>query len=187
MVTGDYCQINGVVGPSSINAQWQVTVTGANTCTLNGSSDATAYVSGGVLSGSDLYAVDAVERAYANPNGCPYTTVSANTVTVTPTVSAIYVPAAFVADYKTKVVLALAAFFANFPLGGINVDAATNILPISAIEGVLYAAGQQSGAIYTLSVSGLQLNGGLADISLGTPGNAVLGSTAALLANVVGV
>ena len=48
-------------------------------------------------------------------------------------------------------------------------------------------AGQAKGAIYTLSVSGLTLNGGLTDVSLTPTGDAVLGSLTALLAAVQGV
>lgn len=188
LASGDYVQINNVVGPTAINNQWQITSTGSSSFTLNGSSDATAWVSGGTVSGGDLYAVDLVLRTYARPNGSLLATVSCISVAITPTAT-IYVPAAFVSDYKTKVQIALTAYLGNLKIGGLNVDGATNILPISAIEGVLFAAGQNNGQIYTLSVSNLLLNGSNADVSLGTTGFATLGSgaLAALLAGVTGI
>lgn len=188
LVSGDYAQINGVVGPVSINAVWQVTVLDPNNITLNGSSDATAYVSGGVISGGDIYLVDQVVRTYARPNGSPLVTQSAIGIPVTPAAT-IYVPRAFVADYKVKVQIALIAYFTNIlKIGGLNVDGATNILPISAVEGVLFYAGSNNGQIYTQSVANLTLNGSTGDLSLGTNGVATLSGAAiaSLLNGVVG-
>ena len=45
--TGDHITITGVGGCVEANAQWVVTVTGANTFDLNGSTFTNAYTSGG--------------------------------------------------------------------------------------------------------------------------------------------
>ncbi len=48
-VTGDYVSISGVGGNTNANGQWQVTVTGATTFSLDGSTQNGAYTAGGTV------------------------------------------------------------------------------------------------------------------------------------------
>jgi hypothetical protein len=184
MQTGDWCQINGVQGMTGVNGTWQVIVLSSSTFSLNGSTGAGAYTGSGFVSGGDLFAVNAVVNAFTTPNAVTEKTQSAASVTVTPTAT-VYVPNALTGDYASKMTAALTAYFASFPIGGYNVDNANNVLPISAIEGLLFAAGQQSGSIYTVSVNGLQLNGQGSDIGVGSTGIAALGSLSGI--QIVGI
>src|SRR5215469_319267 len=183
MQTGDYAQVNFAQGLAGLNGRWQVTVTGSNTFSLNGSTGTGAYTGQGTVSGGDLFAVSSVLQTYATPNAVTQITQSATPVTVN-VVATVYVPKAFASTYAAAWPVALAAYFSAFPIGGLNVDNATNVLPISAIEGLLYAVGSSEGSIYTLSVNALTLNNVNADVALGTSGVAVLGTTTI---NVVGV
>lgn len=185
LVTGDYAQVNAVNGVNGVNGVFQITKVDNNNFQLNGSVGTGAYAANtGQVSGGDLYAVEAVLAAYTTPNTVTEITQSATAVGAA-IGAIIYVPAAFVTQYQTAVSTALAAYFASFPIGGLNVDGQTNILPIGAIEGLLYAIGQQGGQIYTLSVTAVTINGGAIDLQLGATGVAVLGSTAAI--QVIGV
>lgn len=178
-LTGDYVQVNGVQGLSGANGTFLTTKVSANQLSLNGSTGSGSYTSGGQLSGGDLYAVSAVLAAYVEPLAV---TMSVQSATAVPTTVAatVYVPKAFVSDYTTKMTAAITAYFASFPIGGLNVDGASNVLPIGAVEGVLFASGQTSGQIYTLSVASVTLNGSPFDLPLSATGVAQLGSLAAI-------
>lgn len=185
LVTGDWGQVNGVLGLTGANGQWQVTRIDANNVSLNGSTGAGAYTaSTGLLSGGDVYAVNAVLQAYATPNGVTSAAQSAGNVAAV-VAATVYVPASFVGDYTTKMTAALTAYFASFPVGGLNVDGQVNVLPIGAVEGILFGAGTQLGAPYTLSVTGVTVNGAPNDLSLGPTGVAVLGILTGII--VIGV
>lgn len=171
----DYCEVNGVQGINGANGQFQITFIDANTFSLNGSTGTGVYTANtGQVSGGDLYAVGAVLATYATPNGNTETTQSATGVTATIT-ALVYVPNAFVSQYIAAMTAALAAYFSSFPIGGLNVDSQQNILPIGAIEGLLFAAGTQGGSIYTLSVTAVAINGAQTDLALGATGVAQLG------------
>ena len=178
LVSGDYVQVNLVGGISGANGTFVCTVLDANNITLNGSTGTGVYTAlSGQLSGGDLYAVNQVLQAYCVPNGTTAITQSATPVTVT-IKATVYVPNALLITYTTAMQTALTSYLASFPIGGLNVDNASNVLPIGAIEGVLYAAGSvAAGQFYTLSVTGLTLNGVAQDLSLGTIGVAQLPST----------
>ena len=171
-VTGDYGQVNGVQGLVGANGQWQLTFVDANHVSLNGSSGSGAYTSGGVFSGGDLYAVGAVVQAYATPNAVNSSVIAAGNVTITITAT-VYVPAAFAAQYATQMAAALSQYVTTFPIGGLNVDNQTNIMPIDAIIGILYSCGSNAGVIYTRSVANATLNGTPNDLNLTSTGVAV--------------
>jgi hypothetical protein len=170
-VTGDWVQAQGILGLTGGNGVFQCTRVDANHVSLNGSSGLGAYTAAtGQLSGGDLYAVSAVLQAYATPNAVTQTVASATGVAVTVAATA-YVPRAQVGAYTTAVNAVLLAYLTGFPIGGLTVDASTNVLPIGTIEGLIFAAGQQlPGQFYTLSVTGVTLNGVAADLALGPTG-----------------
>lgn len=185
LVTGDWGQVNGVQGLTGANGQWQVTRVDANNVTLNGSTGTGAYTANtGLLSGGDIYAVNAVLRAYSTPNGVTSTTVSANNVNAV-IGATVYVPIAFVSDYITKMTAALTTYFSTFPIGGLNVDGQVNVLPIGTVEGLLFASGQSSGQFYTQSVTGVTINAVPLDLVLTSVGVAVLGTLGGI--QVIGV
>lgn len=185
LVTGDWVQINGGVGLAGLNGRAQVTFVDASHVSLNGTTGTGAYTGGSaLLNGGDIYTIGAVIQAYATPNCVSSVVISAGNV-ATLVAATVYVPASFVADYLTKMTAALTAYFTSFPIGGLNVDGLSNILPISAIEGILFSSGQSNGAIYTFSVAILTLNGAPNDLSLGPTGVAILGVLTGI--NVVGV
>lgn len=184
LVTGDWGQTNGILGVTGANGQFQITRVDANNITLNGSSGTGAYTGGGLLNGGDVYAVGTVIQAYSTPNTVTSNVISAGNVAAVVTAT-VYVPLSFVGDYTTKMTAAITAYFTSFPIGGLNVDAQSNVLPIGAVEGILFSAGQQNAAIYTLSVNNVRINGAPNDLVLGPTGVAVLGSLAGIV--VVGI
>jgi hypothetical protein len=137
----------------------------------------------GAVDASDLAAVNAIIQAYATPKGVTSGVQSATGITVN-VAATVYVPAALVGAYQSQASIALGLYFATLPIGGLNIDNNSNVLPIDAIEGTLFAAGQANGAIYTINVYGLTLNGGSTDIVVGVAGVATLGT---VNLNVVGV
>lgn len=168
--TGDYVQTNGIQGVTGANGVFQCTVVDANHLSLNGSTGTGAYVaSTGQLSGGALYAVNAVLAAYCTPLGVTVVTQAANNVNVT-IAATIYVPKAYVSQYQNAINNTVIAYIGAFPIGGINVDNQLNILPIGAIEGILFASGQQNGQFYVQSIFGLTLNGSANDLVLGATG-----------------
>jgi hypothetical protein len=181
LATGDYVQVNAVLGITGANGVAVCTKLSATTVSLNGTTGAGTYMGGGQLSGGDVYAVNQVIQAFCVPNGVTAITQSANAVVAT-VVATVYVPAAYVSTYTTALGIALPAYFASFPIGGLNVDNAVNVLPIGAIEGLLYAIGSvAAGQFYTRSVTGVLINGVPNDLSLTSTGVAVLGSTAGIV------
>jgi hypothetical protein len=181
LVTGDWAQVNGVQGLTGANGQWQVTFIDSSHVSLNGSSGAGTYTAGsGLISGGDVYAVGAVLQTYARPNAVTSLVQSAVATTLTVT-GVVYVPSAFVGDYTTKMAAALQAYVTSvLPIGGLNVDGLSNVVPLGAIEGILYSAGQSNGQIYTLSVINVALNGVPFDLSLSPIGIATLGTLAGI-------
>jgi hypothetical protein len=181
LVTGDYVQVNAVQGVTGANGVAVCTVLSSTTVSLNGTSGTGVYTFGGQLSGGDVYAVNQVIQAFCVPNGVTAITQSANPVTAT-IAATVYVPAAYVPTYTTALGIGLTAYFASFPIGGLNVDNALNVLPIGAIEGLLYALGSvAAGQFYTRSVTGVLINGVPNDLSLTATGVAVLGSPAGIV------
>jgi hypothetical protein len=171
LVTGDYVQVNLVQGLSGANGTFVCTFVSSTQITLNGTSGSGSYTaSTGQLSGGDLYAVNQVINAYCTPNATTSTTKSA--VGLAPVIAGtVYVPNAFVTTYQTNLTNLFNSYFASFPIGGLNVDTKTNVLPIGAIEGLLWAAGANgSGGYFTLSTTGVTINGVAQDYSMGAQG-----------------
>lgn len=175
-VTGDYVQVNGIQGLSGASGQFVATVIDTTHLSLDGSSGSGTYTaSTGQLSGGDLYAISAIMAAYSTPQAVTVNVVSA--VAVPFVISAtVYVPAAFVADYLTKMTALLTTYFSSFPVGGVNVDNLSNVLPIGLVEGLLFSAGQSNGQTYTTTVSNVTLNGSPTDLALTAQGVAQLGT-----------
>lgn len=172
--TGDYAQINGVGGNTNANGTFQVTVIDAFTVSLNGSTyGGTPYTTGGSFSGGDLFAIDLVIQAKCVPEAVTASEQSATSVAATVT-GTVYVPAALVSTYLASMTSTFAAFQAGFPIGGLNVDSGTNLLPYGDIVGLLYSSGNQNGQIYTKSVFGVLVNGSTADLYLSTTGFAAI-------------
>ena len=182
-VTNDFVQVNGVQGLIGANGTFQCTKISATQLSLNGSSGSGSYTaSTGQLSGGDVYAVSTVLAAYVEPQAVTMTVTSASPLTLTIT-ALVTVPKAFVGDYTTKMANALVAYFTSFPIGGVNVDFVSNVIPAGAVEGILYAAGQNAGQIYTISVAYLTLNGlGFGfDLAISTNTVVQLGSLAGII------
>jgi hypothetical protein len=168
--TGDYAQVNGVLGLTGANGRFQITKIDGTHFSLNGSTGAGVYTAAtGKVIGGDIYAIMSVLQMYCTPNAVTVTVASALTVDATPTAT-VYVPAAKVADYITKMNAALGAYILSFPVGGLNVDNSANILPIGAIEGILFAAGQSNGVYYTQSVTNVTVGGAPVDLYLSPVG-----------------
>lgn len=170
-VTGDYVQVNLVQGLSGANGTFVCTRINATQLQLNGSNGTGSYTpSTGQLSGGDLYAVSQVINAYATPNAT--TAVTKSAVGLAPLIAGtVYVPNAFVNTYQTNLTNLFNSYFASFPIGGLNVDTKTNVLPIGAIEGLLWAAGANgTGGYFTLSTTNVTINGVAQDYSMGAQG-----------------
>lgn len=182
-LTGDFVQVNGVQGLVGANGTWVATRINATQLSLNGSSGAGTYTaSTGQISTGDVYAVSTVLAAYVEPQAVSLFVQAATPLTLTIT-ALVTVPKAFTSDYTSKMTAALTAYFTTFPIGGVNVDFVSNVIPAGAVEGILYAAGQTSGQIYTISVAFLTLNGlGFGfDLAIGTTTAVQLGSLAGII------
>lgn len=168
MVTGDFAYLSGIEGLAGATGYFQITKTGASTFTLNGSTGTGSYTSGGTAECGDLGMVDLILRTNALPDDNGLTTQWASTLSVT-VAGTVYVPVAQVAAYTAALQTALVAYFSALPIGGITGVEASNVIPLDAIVGVLYAAGvtQVGGASSVRSVSGVTLNGVTADLSVG--------------------
>ena len=170
-VSGDYVQVNLVQGLAGANGTFVCTYVNATQLQLNGSNGTGSYTpSTGQLSGGDLYAVNQVIHAYCVPNAT--TAVTKSAIGLAPIIAGtVYVPNAFLSLYQTNLTNLFNSYFASFPIGGLNVDNNTNVLPIGAIEGLLWAAGANgSGGYFTLSTTGVTINGVAQDYSMTSQG-----------------
>ena len=179
LLTGDTVYIAGVEGNTAANGFWEVgTVTGT-TVELVGSAGNGAYTTGGSLEGGDLGLLDLLLQERVVGQAVTESTLAASTATVSISAT-VTVPAAQGSAYLSAAGVALAAFFASFPIGGYS-----GLLPISVIEGILYAAGKVSGSeSYVQRVDSLLLGGSAADFALTSLQNAVLGTVTLTVATV---
>jgi hypothetical protein len=169
-ISGEYGQANGVGGNTQANGQWQITVISPTVISLDASTyGGTPYTSGGSFSGGDLYAIDLIVQAYTVPEAVTATEQSALAVAAVIT-GTVYVPIALVATYQASMQTTMTTYFAGFPIGGLNVDSGTNLLPYGDVVGLLFSSGNQNGAIYTKSVFNVLINGSAADLSLTSVG-----------------
>jgi len=106
LTTGDFVDITGVVGTTEANGPWQITTTGLNTFTLNGSVFTNAYVSGGTI--SDPYVAVALLNSLKAQINAHYTTADIHLINdVVNTIVA--ANASYVAgsgDFSTSITLA---------------------------------------------------------------------------------
>lgn len=180
--SGNYVTISGVLGNTAANGTWSITVTGASTFTLTGSSGNAAYTSGGIVEGGDLGEVDAIIQANCVPNDVTAITQSATAFNVA-IVANVTVPFAQATAYTTAVQQALTLYFTNLPIGGINASGGfAGVLSYDDIVGVLFQAGSIAGQpSYVISLSGVTVNGGSIDVSYPSPtAVAVLSPTPAI-------
>ena len=170
VVTGDYVQVNGILGLTGANGRWIATFVDATHVSLNTSSGAGAYTAlTGQISGGDLYAVQSVLAAYTTPQSVTAFVQAAGPVACSISAT-VYVPASFVSAYVASMTSILTAYVLALPIGGLNVDNALNVLPIGAIEGLLYAAGVNGTQYYTRSVANVLINGSPNDLVVGNTG-----------------
>lgn len=167
MTTGDYCYVSAIQGVNGANGYFQITKTGANSFTLNGSMGTGSYLTGGTVECGDLGIVDNLINIYATPDNFQSTTVWAASADVSVSAT-VYVPAFRVPDYTAAVGNTLAAYFAGLPIGGVSNVEAQNIIPIDAVIGLLYAAGiiGANQTSYVTSVANVTLNGQPVDLQL---------------------
>lgn len=179
--TGDYVVISGVVGTSNANGTWKISVTGASTFTLDTTFGNGVYVDGGQVEGGDLGMVDTIIQKYARPDSITATTSSAVGFSVE-ILATVYVPSNNVSTYLAAAQVALAAYFAALPIGGIS-----GFLQYEDITGVLYAAGLiGANQSYVQQIPFLTLNGVAGDLPYSSP-LAVAQLSPAPTINVVGV
>lgn len=158
--------ISGVLGNTAANGGKVVTVTGANTFSINGSTGTGAYTSGGIVDGGDLGQVDAILRANVVPDGITLVTQSALAFPVT-VVATVIVPQAYLATYQVAAPIALQQLLASYPIGGNPPSGGgPGVIPYSAISGALFDAGVLTvGQLsYVREVSPLTVNGTTADV-----------------------
>ncbi len=179
-----YAVVSGIVGMPNATGTWTLTVVDGTHIDLIGTTFAGFYGGGGVLGWGDVGLVDGIIQANCVPSGTTAITQSATALPVT-IAATVYVPASQITAYTAAVSVALANYFASIPIGGAVADGGTNVLPYSAINGVLFAAGIVSGAAsYVRGITGLLVNSGTVDLTLtsaqvaqisGTPAITVIG------------
>lgn len=164
LASGNYVQISSVLGNTNANGQWVITVTGANTFTLDGSAGNAAYTSGGIVQGGDLGEVDTIIQANCVPDGNTAITDSSTNFNVA-VVCNVSVPQAQAPAFAVAVQTALAVYFASLPIGGNS-----GFLDYDVVLGVIISAGSINGQqSYVVSASGLTLNGGSVDLAFPSP------------------
>jgi len=136
--------VSGVVGNSGANGYWTASAASGSSITLAGSTGTGAYLSGGTVEGGDLGLIDTVIQANAVPLGITATTVSAASQTIG-YAGTVYVPLSQVAAYQAAVAAAITTWLGAIPIGGLNTDNGTNLLPYDDFIGILYAAGIAAG------------------------------------------
>lgn len=180
LLTGFVATVSGVTGNTNANVTATITYVSSTTFQLDGTTGNAAYAGGGTVEGGDLGQVDRLIQDTVVPDGIIAFTVSALAlpINVAATVS---VPQAFVATYNAAVGNALVAYLRSLPIGG-----NAGVVPISAIEGVLFNAGvQPGGTAFVRSITGLALNGVAADVTYPTGDYVALSGTNTI--SVVGV
>ena len=162
--TSDYVEISGVLGNTSANGQWQITVVDTTHFTLNGSIGNGAYSGGGTVEGGDLGEIDYLIQTNCVPDSVTVFTQSATSFDVT-IVAAVTVPQNQVQAYQSNVQTLLSAYFASLPIGGIN-----GTVQYFDLIGILYAGGAVSGAAsYVVSIQSLTLNGSSGNLTFPGP------------------
>lgn len=180
LANGDYVYLAGVEGNVAANGYWQIANLTGTTFELSGSTGTGAWTSGGTVEGGDLGLVDLLINELVVPQAITETTQAASTLAVN-IAATVTVPTAQLGAYNAAVGVALAAWFAALPIGGIN----GNTVPLSVIEGVLYAGGIVGTApSYVQNVASLTLNSVASDVSLTTTQDATLGTVTLTLVGV---
>lgn len=162
---GGYVYIAGVQGLSGVNGYFHATFVDSTHFSLDGSTGTGTYTTGGSAEVGDLGMVDLIVQDNALPDLLTEVTQWAATTTCT-VAATVYVPIAQVSNYQIAVATALSAYFATLPIGGVLNVESNNVVPIGAIEGLLYSAGisGSGGSSYVRSVTGVTLNGVATDL-----------------------
>lgn len=173
---GDQVTITGVTGNTGANGTFTIGAAAGSSLTLTGSVGNGAYVSGGILEGSDLGEVDVIVQANAVPVSVTATTASAGATNVA-VVCNVWVPAAQASSVAALVQTALTNYFAALPIGGLTDDAA-NEVPFDAVLAAIFVAGSQPpGTTTYIQQVTLTLNGGTVNITVPATNVAVLSPT----------
>lgn len=174
MSSGMFALVTGMQGNTAANGYWPITVSGTNV-TLVGSTGNGTWTSGsGNIEAGDVGLVDSIIQAVARPSGVTVVTQSAGSFQ-TNVVATAYVPLQFLADFGSnpttnKGALAVQQYLQSLPIGGITgIDgAAGGVVPFSGVLDAIMQSGTVGGRKYTISVSGLLINGAGADLALGS-------------------
>lgn len=188
LTTGDLVVITGVTGNTAANGSWTITVTGASTFSLNGSTGNGAYVSGGIVEGGDLGYVDQIIQANVVPNATIAITQSATNFSVA-VVAAVWLPASMVTSAASTLQSVISSYFANLPIGGLTDDstalAYTNVVLYDAVLALLSEAfPNPAGGSYVQHAT-LTLNGGTTNLSMTPTQVAVLSPAAVVTVNAI--
>lgn len=155
--TSDPATVTGVLGTTSANGTWTITVTASDKFTLDTSAGNGTYTGGGSVEGGDLGHVDKVIQDNAVPDSVTEQTKSAVAWDVE-VIATVQVPQAQAAAYASAVQTALALYFASLPIGG-DPDTGSE-LQYNDLIGVLYTAGSVNGAVsYVKAIPSLTING----------------------------
>lgn len=182
LLTGYVATVADVGGNTNANVTSTVTVLSPTTFELDGTtSGPSSYTTGGTVEGGDLGQVDLLLQNNVVPDGI-VAAFTASALALPIDVSAtVAVPQAFVATYTAAVGNALVAYLRALPIGGND-----GVVPISAIEGVLFNAGAQAGSpAFVRSITGLTVNAGVVDVPYPTDQYVAISGTNTI--SVVGV
>ncbi len=185
--TGNSVIIDGVLGNTAANGGFTVTVTGANTFTLDGSVGSGTYTGGGSIDGGDLGQVDNVIQDRVVPDNDIAITQSALAFPVS-LLATVVVPQAYLATFQAAGAAAFQALLESFPIGGnVPPGGSAGIVPWSAVEGALFDAGVivPGATSYVRQVTGLLINGSGSDLAYPAPNYVAIEGSVTL--NVVGV
>lgn len=166
MSTGDVATVSGVRGNGGANVTSTVTVTGANSFTLDDSSGTGAYVSGGVVECGFLGQIDRIIQANVVPNGVYAGTISATAATAAVVVD-VWVPASYASIVTVVIQNSLTAYFAGADIGGYTDPGGgyTNVILLDAVIARVFAAASSGGATYVQQAK-VTIGGVAADYSL---------------------
>jgi hypothetical protein len=142
LTTGQWAIVSGVIGNGAANVAALVTFVDTTHFSLQGTVGNGGYVSGGVVEGGDLGMCDYIIQANCVPDGVTAITQSATLQNPNVTVT-VYVPNAYASTIAALVQTQLTEYFANSPIGGYTDPngAYTNVIPIDAVIGQVFAAG----------------------------------------------
>jgi hypothetical protein len=164
LTNGTWVTITGVLGNSNANGTWMISNVATNTFSIPVAGNGT-YTGGGQIDGGDLGQVDYLLQSLCVPDGIVALTQSAlvEPITITGNVT---VPFAQVTAYGSSVQSAIATYFQNLAIGGLQLVNLSYGLPIDVVIGILFDAGKINNASssFVINISGVQINGSSSDL-----------------------